>query len=74
MLDLFCAFVGFRKEFDSVYSNGLWKKLYKLGLLGKVWTVVRNMYKVAKSCVNNAYSELFECNIGLRQDEIVSPI
>jgi hypothetical protein len=73
---LYCAFVDFRKAFDSVYRNGLWEKLYNLGLRGKVWSVLRNMYKVVKSCVrvNNVYSKSFECDVGLRQGEILSPI
>ena len=33
---LYCAFIDFKKAFDSVYLNGLWFKLYKLGINGKL--------------------------------------
>jgi hypothetical protein len=38
--------------------------------------VLRKMYEVVKSCVrvNNVYSEGFDCNIGLRQGGLLSPI
>ena len=32
---LYCAFVDLKKAFDSMYLNGLWLKLYKLGIGGK---------------------------------------
>jgi ribonuclease P/MRP protein subunit RPP40 len=73
---LYCAFVDFKKAFDSVYRNGLWVKLYNMGLRGKVWSVLRNMYSVVKSCVKNncVLSVFLYCAVGLRQGEILSPV
>ena len=64
---LYCAFVDLQKAFDSVYLNGLWFKLYKLGIDGKLLRVIRDMYDKVKSCVRhcNSFSEFFECSIGL---------
>ena len=39
---LYCAFVDFRKAFDSVYLNGLWCKMFKLGINGKLLRIVKN--------------------------------
>ena len=73
---LYCAFVDLQKAFDSVYLNGLWFKLYKLGIDGKLLRVIRDMYDKVKSCVRhcNSFSEFFECSIGLRQGEVISPV
>ena len=43
---------------------------------GKLFRVIYNMYDAAKSCikVGNNLSEVFHCNIGVRQGENLSPI
>lgn len=73
---LFCAFVDLKKAFDSVYLNGLWFKLYKLGINAKMLRIIKDMYNGVKICVKgcNSYSDFFECAIGLKQGEVISPI
>ena len=73
---LYCAFVDLRKAFDSVYRNGLWLKLYKSGISGKMLQIVKSIYERVKSCVKlcNTYSEFFDVYIGLRQGEVLSPL
>ena len=73
---LFCAFIDYKKAFDSIYRNGLWYKLYRLGVNGKLLRIVRDMYSKVKARVKhcNTYSEMFECAIGLKQGEVMSPI
>ena len=73
---LYCAFIDLKRAFDTVYRNGLWYKLIKSGVDGKVLCLIRSMYKEVKSCVRhlNTLSELFDCNIGLMQGEICSPL
>ena len=73
---LFCAFVDFRKAFDSVYLNGLWFKLFKLGINGKMLRIFKELYNQVKACVRacNSYSDFFECAIGLKQGEVISPL
>lgn len=72
---LFCAFIDLKKAFDSVYLNGLWFKLFNLGLNGKILRVLKDMYTKVKTCVRgcNSYSDFFECAIGLKQGEVLSP-
>ena len=48
---LFCAFIDYKKAFDSVDRVCLWKKLIKTGISGKVFKIIYNMYKNAKSYV-----------------------
>ena len=73
---LYCAFVDLRKAFDSVYRNGLWLKLYKAGISGKMLRIIKSIYDQVKSCVKHCsnYSEFFDTFVGLRQGEVMSPV
>ena len=72
---LFCAFVDYEKAFDKVWHAGLWTKLIRLGIGGKLFNVVRNMYKGIVSCVSsNGISNSFAVHQGVRQGENLSPL
>ena len=73
---LFCAFIDFAAAFDSIWRAGLWQKLFKLGLRGKIVNVIHNMYSDIKSCVSvhGKTSPLFSSSSGVRQGENLSPI
>jgi hypothetical protein len=73
---LYCAFIDYKKAFDSVNRTLLWQKLLRCNIDGKMLTVLQNLYKNAKSCVRNSTqcSEFFMCNIGVRQGENLSPL
>ena len=73
---LYCAFVDYQKAFDTVDRKHLWSKLVTTGVTGKILTVIQNLYYQAKSCVrhNKELSEIFPCNIGVRQGENLSPL
>ena len=47
---LFCLFIDYRKAFDMVWRDGLWYKLIKAGITGKLYTLVRNMYSNKIMC------------------------
>ena len=73
---LFCAFIDFRKAFDSVWRAGLWSKLMKYNVNGRLFNVIKNMYNGIKSCLllNNKTTDYFYCNQGVRQGENSSPV
>lgn len=73
---LFCCFVDFKQAFDTVWRLGLWKKLIKEGITGKCFTLISNLYKDIKSQVvtSEGNTAFFDCNIGVRQGENLSPI
>ncbi|XP_043227986.1 uncharacterized protein LOC122384520 [Amphibalanus amphitrite] len=54
----------------------LWRKLISNGINGKILRVIYNMYANAKSCIQegSSVSDLFTCNIGVRQGENLSPL
>ena len=73
---MFCAFIDLKQAFDSVWREGLWKKLFSVNINGKCLRLINNMYSDIKSCVRvgGACSNLFSCISGLRQGENLSPI
>ena len=73
---LFCCFVDFSTAFDSVWRAGLWHKLLKAKINGKVLTVIRNMYNEIKSCVSllGSTSSFFSSFSGVRRGENLSPV
>ncbi|MCG8049041.1 MAG: reverse transcriptase family protein, partial [Candidatus Thiodiazotropha endolucinida] len=72
---LYCAFIDLKRAFDTVYRHGLWYKMIKYGIDGKLIKLLRNMYSKVKSCVRhlNCLSDFFNSDIGLFQGEIMSP-
>ena len=37
--------------YDTVWRNGLWVKMWELGVRGKMWRVIKEMYRVSRSAV-----------------------
>lgn len=72
---LFCTFVDFKRAFDTVWRAGLWQKLQKSNIIGKIFNVIYNMYKNIESCIKHEgeKSSFFNCNIGVRQGENLLP-
>ena len=72
---LYCAFVDFTKVFDYVVRDNLWAKLIKLGLRGNILNIMKSMHNSVKSRVKycNELSSEFECHLGVRQGECLSP-
>ena len=73
---LYCAFVDLKKAFDSIYRNALWYKMFNLGIKGRTFRIIRDMYAKVKSCVKsaNTMSDFFQYAVGLRQGEVLSPL
>lgn len=42
--EVFVAFLDSNKAFDSVWQDGLFYKLYNLGVKGKIWNIMKQMY------------------------------
>ena len=73
---LYCCFVDFKKAFDLVPRQTLWKVLEQRGMTGKVLTSLQSMYAADKACVltHQGPTDLFECNIGVKQGCPASPL
>ena len=73
---LFAAFIDFRKAFDSIWHEGLFLKLQRLGIGGPFYATLKNMYANNTSVikVNGVVSEEFLIKSGVRQGDVLSPL
>ena len=73
---LYCVFVDFEKAFDLVHRNSLLFKLFQNNVNGKFFRIIQNMYDDIKSRIvhNDMISDIFKCEIGVRQGENLSPL
>ena len=60
------CFIDLKRAFDSVYRNGLWYKIIKSGLDGKLFELIRSIYSAVMSCVKNinTFSDFFKSDVG----------
>ena len=45
----FSFFLDIQKAYDSVWRNGLWLKLWNMGVKGKMWRVIKTMSQLLVS-------------------------
>ena len=69
---LFCAFVDYGKDFNKVWRSGLWHKMLKCSISGKIFDVTVKGIK-STVLVNGQMKDFFICNAGVRQGENLSP-
>ena len=51
MQKVLCAFIELIKAFDGIHLNGMWFKLFNLGVDGRMHTTVRSMHQEVQSIV-----------------------
>ena len=71
----FLCFIDFRKAFDTVWHDGLWKALWDSGVKGKAWRVVRSLYTSMRASVRLGDKESRKVSMhqGVRQGCPLSP-
>ena len=72
---LYICFVDFKKAYDTIWRDGLYYKLLKMGINSKFVKLLINLYSGIKSCVNlgEGTTKTFESNVGLKQGCNMSP-
>ena len=72
----FCAFIDFKKAYDTINRSLLWKRLSDIGISGRMFQAVKSLYTTVKSCVRlNSYrTDWFGVNCGLHQGYVLSPL
>jgi hypothetical protein len=70
-----CAFIDFEKAFDTVWRDGLWYKLLKCNIKGKMYHIILNLYNNIKLrfVYSDSVSNFFPCFKRVRQGENVFP-
>ena len=71
-----CFFIDFRKAFDTVWHQGLWRRLWEEGVRGKPWRILRSLYSGLESSVlvEGEPSRATPLLQGVRQGCPLSPI
>ena len=66
--NLFCCFVDFRKDFDTVPRNNLWNRLEELKVPFELIAPAIRLYEnvIAKFKSNEGWSKYIKCNIGIK--------
>lgn len=72
---VYCCFLDSTKAFDTVWIDGLFFKMYNLGIQGKTWRLLRNWYSALTSRVlfDGVVSDDFSILQGVRQGSVLSP-
>ena len=71
----YVAFVDFKKAFDLVQHDELFKALHSVRVSSKLILALKAMYSSMLSCVRNncELTDFFECPVGVRQGCALSP-
>ena len=72
---VYACFLDSSKAFDMVWLDGLFYKLFNIGMKGKTWRILRRWYQGMKCCVslNGKLSLTFPVMQGVRQGGVLSP-
>ena len=67
---------GIQKAYDTVWHDGLWYKLWDMGVKGRMWCVTKKMYMSSRSAVllEGEKSNSFNVEQGMAQGCSLSPI
>ena len=72
---LYVCFIDFKKAYDTIWREGLYYKLLKMGINQKFIKLLINLYSGIKSCVNlgKGITKEFNSKVGLKQGCNLSP-
>ena len=73
---LYTSFVDFQKAFDSIWHDGLFRKLENKGINGNFLKLIKNIYGKTKFVVKikNKTTNLFNYDKGVQQGNPLSPL
>ena len=66
-------FLDVQKAYDTVWRDGLWLKLWDLGVKGRMWCVIKKIYRIAV-LLDGEKSTMFSLEQGVAQGCNLSPI
>ena len=73
---VYINFIDFKKAFDSVHRDSLWKILKVYGIPESFISIFRDLYDGSRCCikVDGGYTEYFDIVTGVRQGCVLSPL
>ena len=83
-LPTYACFIDCRKAFPSVFKAGLLVKLHRMGIRGKTWKMIRQMYQQIQTRILTGHDDslaaadleglFYTVNTGVREGSILSPL
>ena len=72
----YAFFLYVQKAYDMVWHDGLWLKLWDMGVKGRIWRVIKKMYESSRSAVllQGEQSAAFNVEQGVAQGCSLSSI
>ncbi len=72
----YLCYIDISKAYDTTWRDGVWKRLLEIGVRGKAWRVIRDMYRRVSSSVvlDEHITAAFDTEEGLRQGSVLSPL
>ena len=72
----YAFFLDVQKAYNMVWRDGLWLKLWDMGVKGRIWRVIKKMYESSRSAVllEGEQSAAFNVEQGVAQGCSLSPI
>ena len=72
--NVFVSYFDVSKAFDTVWTNGLFYKLFKIGITGRTWRILYNGYNdfKCKVRVDNKLSDWYVMSCGIHQGGFLS--
>jgi hypothetical protein len=73
---VFAGFLDITKAYPSVWRKGMWFKLWKVGIRGRMWRVLRTLYSKCDVAVRvgGETKEWYEEFVGVREGCVLSPL
>ena len=73
---VFINFVDFKKAFDSIHRELVWKIAKIYGIPEKYINIFKNLYLNSRCCIrtNSGHTDYFNIMTGVRQGWIISPL
>ena len=72
----FLAFIDVQKAYDTVWREGVWRRMDEIGICGRMKRVLWGLYDDVRSSVRigDRLTETFSIDLGVRQGCVLSPI
>ena len=73
---MYSCFYDLASAFDTVEYPVLLNHLFRAGVVGKTWRLIKNWYSNSSSCVriSETFSRVFSINRGVKQGSVLSPV